>query len=438
MSRKASWLALAGFAACCATVPRSVIAADTSPVGTPSGTEVLQAAVKGQSAQLRELLKRGGNPNVTALNGSPAIFFAISSKDADTVQVLLDADPSIAKQSFKDTKGQVETPLAYALYLKQPIVVAALIKAGVDVTAASAGIGTIELAVFGNDTESLRLLVEAGADPKKLDGHHGTLLHLAATEERPEVIMALLGYGVDPNHRDDYGVSPLRVAVEGGKLASARTLLEHGAWTYPLDSSGTAALSAAKIRIKDPQQAEAMEKLLLSHQAPANGNNRPVDDVYLTAVRAGDLAAVKSALTRGADIDARARFTLAAPITEAPSLAVPHPQVLAYLIERGINVNACSSYGFTALHTAASRGGNLQSIDLLIKHGVDINQKSRGGETALGRAVNGNLPSAVELLLKLGADPNAKGIGGRNLLQLAREGSRSTLIAPMLEKAGAQ
>jgi len=78
--------------------------------------------------------------------------------------VLLDADPSIAKQSFKDAKGQVETPLAYALYLKQPIVVAALIKAGVDVTAASAGIGTIELAVFGNDTESLRLLVEAGAE----------------------------------------------------------------------------------------------------------------------------------------------------------------------------------------------------------------------------------------------------------------------------------
>ena len=214
-------------------------------------------------------------------------------------------------------------------------------------------------------------------------------------------------------------------------------LLELGAPPYPLDASGDTALSLARRTMKDATKADAMVQLLISHGAPQDGKIRSIDEKYLDAIHRGDLAGVKAALAAGADVNARRRATMDSAVSEASSLAVPHPQVLAYLIEHGISLSACNPYEFTALHYAAGRGGSIQSVELLVGHGVDINQKSKYGDTALSTAVNQNLPSMVAALLKLGADASVRGPGGKNLLQMAHEGNRSTLIAPLLEKAGA-
>ena len=367
----------------------------------PTDTDILQAAVHGQAALLRDLLQRGGNPSAVATNGMSALAFALASKSSETVGVLVKAGADV---HWKDPGGR----------------------------------GILGYAVSGNDVESLRLLVAAGVDPKAAEINHGTLLHLAATQDRPDVIRALLDDGVDPNQRDDYGVSALDVAAGDGRLESARVLLERGAWPYPIDTFGDTAVTAAKKNIKDPAQAAAVVTLLVSHGAPADGKNRPIDDAYLDAVHRGDLIQVKAALAHGADVNARRRFSMELPVSEAGSLAAPHPDVLAYLIDHGLNIHACSSYGFNAMHTAAGRGGSVQSIELLAKHGLDVNLKSKNGVTPLAMAVNLNQPSAVKALLALGADATSRGIAGGNLLELARKGDRSALIAPMLESAGAK
>ena len=251
------------------------------------------------------------------------------------------------------------------------------------------------------------------------------------------MIKALVEYGVDPGQRDDFGFSPLEMAAGSGALESARTLLALGAPPYPMDTSGDTALSLARRTIKDATKSDAMVQLLISHGAPPEGKIRPIDEKYLDAIHRGDLAGVKAALAAGADINARRRASMDSAVSDASSLAVPHPQVLAYLIERGVSLTACNPYEFTALHYAAGHGGSIQSVELLVSHGADINQKSKNGDTALSIAVNQNMPSMVAALLKLGADAKVSGTGGKNLLQMAHEGNRSTLIAPMLEKAGA-
>ena len=101
-----------------------------------------------------------------AANGTPAIALAIFSKSAETVSALLNAQPGVANQRFKDARGRIQTPLEAALYTKQPAMVEALLKAGADMTwTSSDGLSVLAISVAENDVDDVRLLVTFGADP---------------------------------------------------------------------------------------------------------------------------------------------------------------------------------------------------------------------------------------------------------------------------------
>jgi ankyrin repeat protein len=366
---------------------------------------VLQAAAHGNAAELRTLLQRGGSARAVTAQGTPAIGYAVQSRSAETVEVLLQADASVSKASIADKNGKPHPVLLYAASTKQPQIVADLLRAGADAQASDTdGVTVLQSAAAGADRQTMQALIDAGAMP---------------------------------NQRDIYGRTPLMYAAGNGNTEAADVLLEHGAVSYPLDTSGNSAVTLAQARLKDPATAKSMVDLLVSHGAPADGKNRPVDEAYLDAVHAGNQAAVAAALAKGADVNARRKFSMDKSFGDPTSLAVPHPALLAYLLDHGADINAASEYGFNALHTAAGQGGNHESLELLVKRGADINRANRNGQTPIAIAVNANLPSTVELLLKLGAKPVGTGPGGTSLLDLAREPNHSALLLPMLEKAGA-
>ncbi len=272
--------------------------AQTPSPGVPAAhsgdAEIVQAAAHGNAGELRQLLQRGGNPRAAGPQGTPAIGYALLSKNPETLGVLLQADPSLAKTSLLDAHGKTHPVLAFAAAAKQPDMVAALLSAGAEAQGADAeGITILENAALGADARSMQLLIEAGASP---------------------------------NRRDIYGRSPLMMAAGSGNLEAARTLLEHDAAPYPLDTAGNSALSSAQSRLKDPAAAKAMVDLLVSHGAPPDGKNRAVDESYLDAVRAGDQPAVEAALAKGADVNARRKFSIDKGPGEPTALAVPHPK----------------------------------------------------------------------------------------------------------------
>jgi ankyrin repeat protein len=100
---------------------------------------------------------------------------------------------------------------------------------------------------------------------------------------------------------------------------------------------------------------------------------------------------------------------------------------------KGVDVNEKSKTGMTALLFAAM-SGNLEVIDYLIMKGADLNAKTNEGETVLGYAVLSKKPAAVKILLDAKADVNAKCIKNYTPLMYAIRNNDNTSLRSVLDK----
>ncbi|KAF8531801.1 ankyrin repeat-containing domain protein [Trichophaea hybrida] len=88
------------------------------------------------------------------------------------------------------------------------------------------------------------------------------------------------------------------------------------------------------------------------------------------------------------------------------------PEMMALLLDHGIDISAVNQWGSTALHIAVAHDSR-ESTEMLLQHGAHVNAVTGRGETPLhialqnlGRYAHDRV-GRVELLLKHGADVNA-------------------------------
>jgi ankyrin repeat protein len=124
----------------------------------------------------------------------------------------------------------------------------------------------------------------------------------------------------------------------------------------------------------------------------------------IAAVRAGDVAAVRTLVREHADVNAADPDGSTALHWAADR---GEPQLTELLLRSGANVAAATRYGVKPLSLAAANG-NARTIELLLKAGADPNTAMLGGETALMTAARAGRTDAVRALLMHGANPNAR------------------------------
>ena len=158
---------------------------------------------------------------------------------------------------------------------------------------------------------------------------------------------------------------------------------------------------------------------IVSAQEPGS-----VGEAFYAAIRANDLAALRSLVANGADPNAADPRGGSTPLMHAAM--VGSSEAMTLLVDRKANVNAVNDAGLTALMMAVT---DIDKVRVLLDRGADVNAASKRGRTALMlAAASDNSASIVRLLMARGANPKAVDVmKGTALHQAVRGGDNDTI-----------
>jgi ankyrin repeat protein len=210
-------------------------------------TRLSRAVSKGKLERVRSLLEKGADPNWTNSEGNTMLGAAARYGHPDIVRILLKYGADVNKTTEVKCWGGGTitgvTPLMSACGdLGGDIEsVKLLLDAGADVNAAeSFGNTALAISVYWqyHNLELFDLLIKAGADVDTHKEPNPTPLCYAAQNGLSEVARILVRAGADCNARDSKGRTPLMFAARKGDINLVKELLQAGADRRVQDHKG--------------------------------------------------------------------------------------------------------------------------------------------------------------------------------------------------------
>jgi ankyrin repeat protein len=348
---------------------------------SPSGTTPLHEAA-GEQPQVYKPPVSEKTVNLLLSYGAEVdIIVAAALGWTERVAQILDVDPGQVRATLSG-----RTPLHTASARGYVDIAELLLARGADVNQMNPETmeTPLHVAVSQRQWRTARLLAERGADLGSRGRSGLTPLHMALSH--PRLVRLLLAAGASVNVCDDEGRTPLHHAVEQGDTDSLALLLAHGAKVKVTDKFGWTPLHTACIR-----RNEAAADILLAN---------------------------------GAEMDA---FVAA---------AFERKDVLADLLGSDPSLANARLAGWPLLHWAAM-SGNTEIVDLVLRHGADINARedapagewshafaymrhfAQSGCAAIHHVAHEGEPHMAAYLIDHGADVNASSPGGWTPLHLA-------------------
>jgi len=283
--------------------------------------------------------------------------------------------------------------------------------------------------IFHDDYKMVKNAIAAGVDINHYDEEGFTPLYNAIAWGKSDVAELLIENGADVNLKTKHGYTPLYIASLSTNVEMTRLLLDHG----------------AQINVKDPKGFTPLEQvyytycflgenyqeiifLLLSRGADSG---EPYRYELFKACREGDAEKLEEILKKGGNLKARdplkntlLHYAINIETTELLVNKGLSPNILnnnqetplhnpvnakraKYLIDKDLDVNARNTSGFTPLHGVAtspeSDDSLIETAKVLLKNGADINAEGKKGITPLTWAVIFNKSGLVKFLLDSGA-----------------------------------
>src|SRR5688500_9877577 len=235
------------------------------------------------------------------------------------------------------------------------------------------GESPLTMAVNRNKLEIVRMLLDAGASPARLDGFGRAPIHLAKS---PEVARLLARGGSDPNALNYRGYTGLMEAVQRGDLGQVDALLAGGA-RFDAPSKGPDVFTIAV----QMRKTDLIPALLERGADP----RRPPTQALGPLIDLGDTERAVLLIRRGADPNARNQF--------GPVLLVAlfrkRWEIATALVEAGADLRIADppqckgGYGCWSIQAARLASFEPAMLKTLAAGGLNFNVNATGGHTAL-------------------------------------------------------
>ena len=430
----------------------------------PDGTTALHWAVRADDVELmRLLLDAGANASAVTRYGITPLQLAAMNGNRQAAALLLDAG---APANAVLPEG--ETILMTAARTGSPEVITLLVDRGADVESREKWYGETALmwAAAENHPQAVRVLAARGADvnarstrfeiARRRSGQsvlplgHWTPLMYAARQGALAATGALLDAGANPDLTDPDGATALVLAIINAHYDVAALLARRDAdpniadteakmaALYAAVDMNTLAVGHGRPNTDASGRLSALDliEILLAHGADPNarlaaplmqrhhtGGDRALGQgatPFMRAAKTGDVSAMRLLVTHGAQPtltmpDGLTPLMLAAGFgwrdgsPAAPSFdqgtedaAV---EAIGYCLELGLDINAATTNGDTALHVAVSGRGSPKIVRALVERGARLDVKDKRGRTPLDLATTSRRErqDLVDLLRELGA-----------------------------------
>ena len=392
---------------------RLLLAAGADANGSlPEGETVLMAAAKSGHPDVVGLLLSGGadvdgtlpqgevqaynaaDPNAKeSWHGQTALMWAAAGGHTEAMRRLIAAGAYLDETSSLIDAPEIEPDRRQGgfVYAKIP----------------RGSMTALHLAAREGQVESVRTLIEAGADLDATDAEDSTALILAAVNGYLDIAELLLESGADPNVADRFGRTILFVATDMHTLdANPRPPPRINSRMTPV---GLVNLSLAK-----GAEVDAPLKTLLPQWCAQGCTHNPVlaegATALLRTAMSGDVEIMRILLEAGADPNI---VTVEQEITEtdAEYENVPPGQTTPFMAAAGVGWRDTISRGRDA--------DAIEALKILLELGGDINQANQAGDTPLhGAALRGSV-AIIEFLVEHGADVMATNWRGWTPLDIA-------------------
>lgn len=365
-------------------VVRASLESDLNNVNLPdkSGySPLLIAAQAGQINVLHLLIKAGAYVDYKDNRGNTALHHAAQHGHVDAITTLIECGAKVNQTTkprprlgprFGDSKFNYgDTALHIAARYGHVKIICALIDKGAIVNQTNNnGETPLLIAASNNQVEAISALITNGADLNQPDRYDRTPFCVAAQEGQVKAIKLLKRLGVDVNRKSKYRNTALHLAARRGHIDVITTLIECFAELNQRNITGESPLSIAA-----QYGHVSVIRVMLKHGANVNLCNNKVESPLSIATQHGHVSVIKALIEHGVTVGIT-------PLLIA--IKLDNEDATELLIKHGSKLDYKNKYGNTLLHVAA-RFGCLKAINVLIKHGVDVNQPIKPNEITAPR-----------------------------------------------------
>jgi ankyrin repeat protein/HEAT repeat protein len=374
---------------------------------------LITACWQGYTDLVREILKRGADPDGIGSSGSTPLEAAVQSGKIEIVRLLLERGATVGK---KDARGQTVLDSLEERGGDQTYAIKRLLEETGKDTGAYALQSDLTRAILKKDAAAVKKLLAQKPDPATLTmseadplakqlNNPAALVDVACVLESKEIVKLLVQNGAAVGSWS----RGLRYAAGLGRADLVEILLSAA---EPQKDDAQGRLDTALVKASENGNADLVATLLSKGANPDSQIDRTA---LMSAVESGSLIMVKALLARGAKVNTLSSWRYAGTSALSLAMAGGWKDIVKLLLASGADGGGSTGDGMTPLITFL-RARDSDAVATLLKNGAVVNVKDSNGETPLHIAVSqGNL-ELVKAIVAKRADLEARDRTGRNPL----------------------